>query len=121
MNTRRGSVPAVSDLRDSGQIEPEASAIVLMRREDYYEPESEQAGEVHLIVGKNRTQRVHLHHHRGAPTALRADPGHGAAVTAPRCLWVSARERRRRYRSVSGLWDPGSIRLTTPWGACGEP
>ncbi|WP_406426601.1 DnaB-like helicase C-terminal domain-containing protein [Streptomyces sp. NBC_00147] len=50
---REGKWPAVSDLRDCGQIEPDASAIVLMRREDYYEPESEQAGEVHLIVGKN--------------------------------------------------------------------
>ena len=51
---REGKRPQVSDLRDSGQIEQDASAIILMHREDYYEPESEHAGEVDLIVGKNR-------------------------------------------------------------------
>lgn len=51
---REGKRPQVSDLRDSGQIEQDASAIILMHREDYYEPESDHAGEVDLIVGKNR-------------------------------------------------------------------
>ncbi|MGV9349477.1 replicative DNA helicase [Streptomyces spiralis] len=51
---REGKRPAVSDLRDSGQIEQDASVIILLHREDYYEPASEHAGEVDLIVGKNR-------------------------------------------------------------------
>lgn len=51
---REGKRPQVSDLRDSGQIEQDASAIILLHREDYYEPESSHAGEVDLIVGKNR-------------------------------------------------------------------
>jgi replicative DNA helicase len=51
---REGKLPAVSDLRDSGQIEQDASAIVLLHREDAYEPASARAGEVDLIIGKNR-------------------------------------------------------------------
>lgn len=51
---REGKRPMVADLRDSGQIEQDASVIILMHREDYYEPESPRAGEVDLIVGKNR-------------------------------------------------------------------
>ncbi|MEV0982163.1 DnaB-like helicase C-terminal domain-containing protein [Streptomyces sp. NPDC049915] len=51
---REGKRPQTSDLRDSGQIEQDASAIILLHREDAYEPESPRAGEVDLIVGKNR-------------------------------------------------------------------
>ncbi|MFJ9729241.1 replicative DNA helicase [Streptomyces sp. NPDC101209] len=51
---RESKRPQVSDLRDSGQIEQDASAIILLHREDAYEPESARAGEVDLIVGKNR-------------------------------------------------------------------
>ncbi|MFG2637955.1 replicative DNA helicase [Streptomyces sp. NPDC048362] len=51
---REGKRPMVSDLRDSGQIEQDASAIVLLHRDDAYEPASPHAGEVEMIVGKNR-------------------------------------------------------------------
>ena len=51
---REGKKPMVSDLRDSGQIEQDASAIILLHREDAYEPFSPRAGEVDLIIGKNR-------------------------------------------------------------------
>jgi replicative DNA helicase len=51
---REGKRPQVSDLRDSGQIEQDASAIILLHRPDAYEPDSPHAGEVDLIVGKNR-------------------------------------------------------------------
>ncbi|MFF3312951.1 replicative DNA helicase [Streptomyces sp. NPDC002952] len=51
---REGKLPAVSDLRDSGQLEQDASGIILLHREDAYEPASPRAGEVDLIVGKNR-------------------------------------------------------------------
>ncbi|MFD5589451.1 replicative DNA helicase [Streptomyces sp. NPDC127063] len=51
---REGKRPQVSDLRDSGQLEQDASAIILLHREDAYEPESARAGEVDLIIGKNR-------------------------------------------------------------------
>jgi replicative DNA helicase len=51
---REGKRPMVSDLRDSGQIEQDASGIILLHREDAYDPASDRAGEVDLIVGKNR-------------------------------------------------------------------
>ncbi|MEV0244902.1 replicative DNA helicase [Streptomyces sp. NPDC050674] len=56
---RQDKRPAVSDLRDSGALEQDADAIILLHREDYYEPESERAGETDLIVAK----------HRNGPTA----------------------------------------------------
>ncbi|SEF18984.1 DnaB-like helicase C-terminal domain-containing protein [Streptomyces sp. Ag109_O5-10] len=52
--SRDGKRPQVSDLRDSGQIEQDASAIILLHREDAYDPYSARAGEVDLIIGKNR-------------------------------------------------------------------
>lgn len=56
---RAGSRPQLTDLRDSGAIEQDADAVVLLHRKDYYEavkddytaPEIE---EVELIVAKNR-------------------------------------------------------------------
>ncbi|OAH10982.1 replicative DNA helicase [Streptomyces jeddahensis] len=47
-------VPQLSHLRESGEIEQAADAVVLLHREDYYEPEHERAGEIDLIVAKNR-------------------------------------------------------------------
>ncbi|MFE9853471.1 replicative DNA helicase [Streptomyces sp. NPDC005576] len=51
---REGKRPAASDLRDSGQLEQDASAIILLHREDAYEPASPRAGESELILAKNR-------------------------------------------------------------------
>ncbi|MEJ8632051.1 replicative DNA helicase [Streptomyces sp. MS2.AVA.5] len=51
---REGKRPQASDLRDSGQLEQDASGIILLHREDAYDPESPRAGESDLIVGKNR-------------------------------------------------------------------
>ncbi|MGY4983943.1 replicative DNA helicase [Streptomyces sp. 900105755] len=51
---REGKRPQVSDLRDSGQIEQDASGIILLHREDAYDPYSARAGEIDLIIGKNR-------------------------------------------------------------------
>lgn len=46
--------PIMSDLRESGSLEQDADKIVLVFREDSYEKESPRAGEVDLIVAKNR-------------------------------------------------------------------
>lgn len=51
---RDGKKPAVSDLRDSGQLEQDASGIILLHREDAHDPESPRAGESDLILAKNR-------------------------------------------------------------------
>lgn len=46
--------PTASDLRDSGALEQDADNIILLHREDYYEPECLAAGETELIVAKHR-------------------------------------------------------------------
>jgi replicative DNA helicase len=46
--------PTKSDLRESGAIENDADVIVLIHRDDYYDPESPRAGEADFIVDKNR-------------------------------------------------------------------
>ncbi len=51
---RNDKRPQASDLRESGAIEADADIIILVHREDAYEPESPRAGEADLIVEKNR-------------------------------------------------------------------
>jgi replicative DNA helicase len=51
---RQGQRPTMSDLRESGQIEADADVILLLHRDDMYEPESPRAGEIDVIIEKNR-------------------------------------------------------------------
>jgi len=46
--------PVLSDLRESGQIEADADCVLMLYRDDYYDPDSERPGEMDLIVRKNR-------------------------------------------------------------------
>jgi replicative DNA helicase len=46
--------PVVADLRETGEAEQTADIAILIHREDAYEPESPRAGEVDLLIGKNR-------------------------------------------------------------------
>lgn len=46
--------PMLSDLRESGGIEADADAVILLHREDFYDKETPRAGELDLIVAKNR-------------------------------------------------------------------
>ncbi|ACU71804.1 DnaB domain protein helicase domain protein [Catenulispora acidiphila DSM 44928] len=54
LNGRTDKRPVLSDLRESGSIGQDANIVVLLYREDYYERESPRAGELELIVAKNR-------------------------------------------------------------------
>ena len=56
---RNDKRPLLSDLRESGSIEQDSDVVILLHREDAYEPESPRAGEADLIVAK----------HRNGPTA----------------------------------------------------
>lgn len=56
---RAGSRPQLTDLRDSGAIEQDADAVVLLHRKDYYEAVKDDytapdIEEIELIVAKNR-------------------------------------------------------------------
>lgn len=51
---RADKVPNISDLRESGSIEQDSDGVLLLYAEDYYDPESDKAGLVDIIVGKWR-------------------------------------------------------------------
>nr|WP_258047465.1 replicative DNA helicase [Streptomyces sp. SM13] len=57
---RQDKKPTKSDLRESGSLEQDADMVILLHREDSYEPTSPRAGEADLIVDK----------HRNGPTAV---------------------------------------------------
>jgi replicative DNA helicase len=46
--------PQLSDLRESGSIEADADIVILLHRPDYHDPEHKRAGEIDLIICKNR-------------------------------------------------------------------
>lgn len=57
--------PAMADLRETGGLEQDADVVVLLHRPDQAEPECSRAGEIDLIVAKQRngpTQTVTLVH-----------------------------------------------------------
>jgi replicative DNA helicase len=51
---RTDKKPMLSDLRESGSIEQDSDMVLLVHREDMYEPESPRAGEADLILAKHR-------------------------------------------------------------------
>ena len=53
VETREGHTPRMSDLRESGSIEQDADVIILLHREDYYDP-TKRPGEVDLNIVKQR-------------------------------------------------------------------
>lgn len=53
--SRADKRPGLADLRESGAAEQDADQVVLLHREDVYDPESPRAGEMDLIIAKNRS------------------------------------------------------------------
>lgn len=55
---RHDKRPLLSDLRDSGRIEEDADIVVMIYRDDYYNPDSQDRGLAELLVRKNRDGEV---------------------------------------------------------------
>ena len=51
---RSDGKPVITDLRDSGAVEQDADIVILLHRDDAAEPEHVRAGEMDLMVVKNR-------------------------------------------------------------------
>ncbi|WP_052433022.1 replicative DNA helicase [Streptacidiphilus carbonis] len=51
---REDKKPMMADLRESGSIEADANAVILLHRPDAYDKEHVRSGEMDLIIGKNR-------------------------------------------------------------------
>ena len=63
VEARTNKTPLLSDLRESGAIEQDADVVLLLMREEYYNPTEENKNLAQLIVGKNRngpTGKVNL-------------------------------------------------------------
>ncbi|HIJ23406.1 MAG TPA: AAA family ATPase [Gammaproteobacteria bacterium] len=64
LENRDDKRPILSDLRDSGEIEQDADAVVFIYRDEVYHPKSRDQGIAEVIVAKNRygstgTSRLH--------------------------------------------------------------
>jgi replicative DNA helicase len=51
---RQDKRPVLSDLRDSGNIEQDADVVVMLYRDEYYNPDSQDKGIAEILIRKNR-------------------------------------------------------------------
>ncbi|MCM0648672.1 replicative DNA helicase [Clostridium swellfunianum] len=55
---RADKIPIMSDLRESGTIEQDADLIILLFRDEYYNPDTEKKGIIEAIIAKQRDGRT---------------------------------------------------------------
>ncbi|MEV4672688.1 replicative DNA helicase [Actinomadura sp. NPDC049382] len=51
---RADKKPILADLRESGSVEQDSDIVIMLNRDDVYDPESPRAGEIDMYVEKNR-------------------------------------------------------------------
>jgi replicative DNA helicase len=54
VESRPDKQPQLSDLRESGAIEQDADAVLMLYREDYYEPDTDRKGLTDILIRKHR-------------------------------------------------------------------
>lgn len=50
--------PQLSDLRESGAIEQDADSVIMLYRDEYYDPDTDRKGTADVLVRKNRNGQV---------------------------------------------------------------
>ena len=58
VESRVDKKPQLSDLRDSGSIEQDADAVLMLHREEYYDPDTDRKGATDVCIRKNRNWAV---------------------------------------------------------------
>jgi len=58
VESRIDKKPQLSDLRDSWSIEQDADAVIMLHREDYYDPDTDKKGACDICLRKNRNGAV---------------------------------------------------------------
>lgn len=50
--------PQLADLRESGSIEQDADTVIMLYRDEYYDPDTDRKGTADIIIRKNRNGQV---------------------------------------------------------------
>ncbi len=58
VESRVDKKPQLSDLRESGAIEQDADSVIMLYRDEYYDPDTDRKGTADILVRKNRNGQV---------------------------------------------------------------
>lgn len=94
---RHNKRPMMSDIRESGEVENSSDIVILLHREDFYDPECARAGEMDLIIAKNRNGRQGI-------TVSVAFQGRFC-----RCVDLSPERQEPAAAPPSPEWTPSSV------------